>query len=155
MNRINILDESVYNKIAAGEVVEKPASIVKELVENSLDAGASEILIEIENGGIDKIRIVDNGCGIHPDDVKPAFITHATSKIKSIEDLNAISTLGFRGEALSSIASVTKLKMQTKQNEFQEGRQIEIDGGIVKNFCDYPMNNGTIVEIEDAKLFTP
>ncbi len=149
MNRINILDESVYNKIAAGEVVEKPASIVKELVENSLDAGASEILIEIENGGIDKIRIVDNGCGIHPDDVKPAFITHATSKIKSIEDLNAISTLGFRGEALSSIASVTKLKMQTKQNEFQEGRQIEIDGGIVKNFCDYPMNNGTIVEIED------
>lgn len=149
MSRINILDESVYNKIAAGEVVEKPASIVKELVENSIDAGATDILIEIENGGIDKIRIVDNGCGIHPDDVKPAFITHATSKIKNVEDLNEIATLGFRGEALSSIASVTKLKMQTKQKEFQEGKQIEIWGGIVKDFCDFPMNDGTIVEIED------
>lgn len=147
--RINILDESVFNKIAAGEVVEKPASIVKELVENSLDAGASEILVEIEGGGIDRIRVVDDGEGIHPDDVKPAFITHATSKIKNIEDLSNISTLGFRGEALSSIASVTKLKMQTKQQQFSEGKQIIIEGGIIKDFSDYPMNTGTIVEIND------
>ncbi|MGN1207937.1 MAG: DNA mismatch repair endonuclease MutL [Christensenellales bacterium] len=149
MSRINILDESVFNKIAAGEVVEKPASIVKELVENSLDAKATEILVEIEDGGINKIRVVDNGEGIHPDDVKPAFITHATSKIKSVDDLASIVTLGFRGEALSSIASVSKLKMQTKQESFQEGKQIEIEGGIVKDFCDYPMNTGTIVEVED------
>lgn len=149
MSRINILDESVFNKIAAGEVVEKPASIVKELVENSLDAGSTEIMVEIENGGINKIRVVDNGSGIHPDDVKSAFITHATSKIKNVDDLMNIATLGFRGEALSSIASVTKLKMQTKQEEFSEGKQIAIDGGIVKDFVDCSMNNGTIVEIED------
>lgn len=149
MNRINILDESVFNKIAAGEVVEKPASIVKELVENSLDANATEILIEIENGGIDKIRVVDNGCGIHPDDVKSAFIIHATSKIKNVDDLYNIATLGFRGEALSSIASVTKLKMQTKQSSFFEGKQIVIDGGIVKDFGDVAMNDGTIIETAD------
>ncbi len=149
MNRINILDESVFNKIAAGEVVEKPASIVKEFVENSLDANATEILIEIENGGIDKIRVVDNGCGIHPDDVKSAFIIHATSKIKNVDDLYNIATLGFRGEALSSIASVTKLKMQTKQSNFFEGKQIVIDGGIVKDFGDVAMNNGTIIETAD------
>ncbi len=155
MNRINILDEKVYNKIAAGEVVEKPASIVKELVENSLDAGASEILIEICRGGIDKIRVVDNGAGIHPDDVKSAFISHATSKIKDVDDLTNIATLGFRGEALSSIASVTKLVMQTKQAEFEEGKQIVIEGGIVKDFCDCIVNNGTIVEISDLFFNIP
>lgn len=155
MNRINILDEKVYNKIAAGEVVEKPASIVKELVENSLDAGASEILIEICRGGIDKIRVVDNGSGIHPDDVKSAFISHATSKIKDVDDLTNIATLGFRGEALSSIASVTKLVMQTKQAEFEEGKQIVIEGGIVKDFCDCIVNNGTIVEISDLFFNIP
>lgn len=155
MNRINVLEENVYNLIAAGEVVEKPASVVKELVENSLDSGADEILVEIENGGIDKIRVVDNGCGIHPDDVKSAFIIHATSKIKDVDDLFNIATLGFRGEALSSIASVSKLKMQTKQAEFLEGKQIEIDGGIVKDFCDVSKNDGTTVEVCDLFFNIP
>ena len=95
MSRINVLQAEVFNKIAAGEVVEKPASIVKELVENSLDAKSTEITIEIMGGGIDRIKVVDNGTGIHPDDVKTAFLPHSTSKIKKIEDLYNISTLGF------------------------------------------------------------
>ncbi len=149
MGRINLLDESVFNKIAAGEVVEKPASIVKEFIENSLDAKATDIIIEIENGGIDKIKVVDNGIGIHPDDVKSAFLPHATSKIKTTEDLSNILTLGFRGEALASIASVSKVKMQTKQAEFELGKIIEIEGGIIKNFSDDSLNNGTIIEVSD------
>ncbi len=149
MSRINVLDESVFNKIAAGEVVEKPASIVKEFIENSLDAKATEITIEIENGGIDKIRVIDNGVGIHPDDVKSAFLPHATSKIRTTEDLSNILTLGFRGEALASIASVSKVKMQTKQAEFDLGKEIDIDGGIIKNFSDASLNNGTIIEVTD------
>ena len=149
MGRINLLDESVFNKIAAGEVVEKPASIVKEFIENSLDAKATDIIIEIENGGIDKIKVVDNGIGIHPDDVKSAFLPHATSKIKTTEDLSNILTLGFRGEALASIASVSKVKMQTKQAEFELGKVIEIEGGIIKNFSDDSLNNGTIIEVSD------
>ena len=149
MSRINVLDESVFNKIAAGEVVEKPASIVKEFIENSLDAKATEITIEIENGGIDKIRVIDNGVGIHPDDVKSAFLPHSTSKIRTTEDLSNILTLGFRGEALASIASVSKVKMQTKQAEFDLGKEIDIDGGIIKNFSDASLNNGTIIEVTD------
>ncbi len=149
MKRINVLSKEIFNKISAGEVVEKPASVVKELVENSLDANASEILIEIENGGIDLVRIVDNGSGIHPDDVKSAFLPHATSKISSVDDLSNISSLGFRGEALSSIASVSKFKMQTKQQDFSFGKEIEIDGGIIKNFSEASLNNGTICEVSE------
>lgn len=149
MNRINILEAEVFNKIAAGEVVEKPASIVKELVENSLDAGATDILIEIESGGIEKIKVVDNGFGIHPQDVKTAFLPHTTSKIKNVDDLTAISTLGFRGEALASIASVSKVKLATKQNAFEMGKIIEIEGGIVKNFSDTAKNNGTTLEVSE------
>lgn len=149
MNKINVLESEVYNKISAGEVVEKPASVVKEFVENSLDANASEILIEIENGGIDKIKVVDNGEGISPDDVKLAFLPHATSKIKVAEDLFDINTLGFRGEALSSIASVSKVKMQTKQKEYDIGKVVELEGGVIKNFEDTVISNGTIVEIND------
>ena len=149
MGRINILQAEVFNKIAAGEVVEKPASIVKEFIENSIDASSTDILIEIEGGGIDKIKVVDNGIGIHPDDVKSAFLPHATSKIKTTEDLSNILTLGFRGEALASIASVSKLKMQTKQEGFETGKVIEIEGGIIKNFADCSVNNGTIVEVND------
>ena len=101
MSKINLLDSSVFNRIAAGEVVERPRSIVKELVENSIDAGASVISVEIMNGGLSQIRVVDNGCGIEADDVEKAFLPHATSKIKDLKDLNAIATLGFRGEALT------------------------------------------------------
>ncbi len=149
MSRINVLDEKVFNKIAAGEVVEKPASIVKEFIENSLDAKSTEILVEIENGGIDLIKVVDNGTGIHPEDVKSAFLPHSTSKVKTVEDLSNILTLGFRGEALASIASVSKVVMQTKQAEFDVGKRIEIDGGIIKNFEDSVISNGTIIEVKD------
>jgi len=147
MNRINLLEANVFNKIAAGEVVEKPASIIKEFVENSLDAGATEILIEIENGGIDKIKVVDNGVGIHPDDVKSAFLPHATSKIKTVNDLSNIATLGFRGEALASIASVSCCNLKTKQKDFETGKEIVLEGGIVKSFEDTVLNNGTIIEV--------
>lgn len=149
MSRINVLQAEVFNKIAAGEVVEKPASIVKELVENSLDAKSTEITIEIMGGGIDKIKVVDNGTGIHPDDVKTAFLPHSTSKIKEIEDLYNISTLGFRGEALASIASVSKVCLETKQENFELGKQLKIDGGIVKDFCDIGKNNGTSIEVSE------
>ncbi|MBR2303042.1 MAG: ATP-binding protein [Clostridia bacterium] len=116
MAKINVLDSSVYNKIAAGEVVERPASIVKELVENSIDAGANKIEIIIEDGGLKSITVIDNGCGIEKDCVETAFLNHATSKISSEKDLEKIYTLGFRGEALSSIAAVSKVEVLTKQN---------------------------------------
>ena len=109
MKRINVLDEYTSNKIAAGEVVTGPSSVVKELIENSIDAGAKNITIEIEEGGTSLIRIIDDGHGIHPDDIKLAFLPHATSKIKSSEDIYSINTLGFRGEALPSIAAVSKI----------------------------------------------
>ena len=103
MPKINILDSFIYNRISAGEVVERPASVVKELVENSIDAGATDITIEIHGGGLKSIIITDNGCGIDESDVRSAFLPHATSKIASVEDIDTISTLGFRGEALASI----------------------------------------------------
>ena len=109
MKRINILDEHTSNKIAAGEVVERPASVVKELMENSIDAGSKNITIEIEEGGVSLIRIIDDGHGIHKDDIKKAFLPHATSKIKDVDDIYSIMTLGFRGEALASIASISKV----------------------------------------------
>ena len=113
MGLINVLDKHVAELIAAGEVVERPASAIKELIENSIDAGASDITVEIQNGGITFMRVTDNGCGILRDDVKLAFLPHATSKIKIENDLDSISTLGFRGEALASISSVSKLQLLT------------------------------------------
>lgn len=112
MPHINILDENTINKIAAGEVVEKPMAVVKELVENSIDAGSDHITIEIKEGGISFIRVTDNGCGINSDDISNAFERHATSKISDINDLNTLSTLGFRGEALASISAVSELENQ-------------------------------------------
>ena len=112
MTEIKVLDKSVFNRIAAGEVVERPASVVKELVENSIDAGADSITITIKGGGIDYICVADNGKGIPANQIKTAFLPHATSKISSVEDLDGISTLGFRGEALPSIASVAKVTMR-------------------------------------------
>ena len=114
---INILDKDTIDKIAAGEVVERPASIVKELLENSIDAGSSSVTVEIKNGGIDLIRITDNGCGIPSGEVKKAFLRHATSKIVSDKDLISIKSLGFRGEALSSIAAVSKIYIITNTTE--------------------------------------
>ena len=114
MKTIAVLDQQTIDKIAAGEVVERPASVVKELVENSIDAGASAVTVEIENGGITFIRITDNGSGITREQVPLAFLRHATSKIREISDLEQISSLGFRGEALSSIAAVSQVELITK-----------------------------------------
>ena len=115
MNKINVLEAKVYNRISAGEVVERPASIVKELVENSLDAGAKNITIEIEEGGKRNITVSDDGSGIAKDDLPLAFMPHATSKIKSVEDLDNIASLGFRGEALASISSVCQVVLSSKK----------------------------------------
>ena len=129
MGRIRILPDQVANKIAAGEVVERPASVVKELLENSLDAGASSLRIEVEAGGRRLIRIVDDGCGMLRDDALLAFERHATSKLRDVKDLLSISTLGFRGEALPSIASVSRLLLETRSPEETTGTRIEIAGG--------------------------
>src|SRR3954465_8368153 len=129
MGKIHILSDKVANQIAAGEVVERPASVVKELLENSLDAGSTRIKINVEAGGKKLIQIIDDGCGMVRDDALLAFERHATSKIKNAEDLLTISTLGFRGEALPSIASVSRLRLETRAPEDSAGTIVEINGG--------------------------
>ena len=145
---INILDKDIYNKIAAGEVVEKPASVVKELVENSIDAGATNITIEILDGGIKLIKVSDNGCGIARDDFDKVFLAHATSKIKTVEDLGKIGTLGFRGEALSSIASVSKVTLASKTDE-DIGYQMKVEGGELGEITPIGATKGTYIQVED------
>lgn len=149
MNEINVLDKSVFNRIAAGEVVDRPSSIVKELIENSIDAGATSISISIVNGGIDLIKVVDNGKGIAFSDVKNAFLPHATSKIKDISDLDAISTLGFRGEALPSIASVAKVTMVTRKANSDFACRYVIDNGVEYDFGEMGAPFGTSVSVEN------
>src|ERR1700761_2008414 len=131
MGRIHILSDQVANQIAAGEVVDRPASVVKELLENSLDAGATRIVVEVEAGGRKLIRISDNGSGMVRDDALLAFERHATSKIRTSDDLLQIATLGFRGEALPSIASVSRLTLETRAPEDAAGTLVEIAGGKV------------------------
>lgn len=155
MGKIHILDESVANMIAAGEVVERPASVVKELVENSLDAGASAITVEIKNGGIASIRVSDNGSGIEPDDVGVAFIRHATSKIRVQQDLEAIHTLGFRGEALCSIAAVSKVLLTTKTVEMPNALQVVVEGGEPLDVLETGAPQGTTIEVRDIFYNTP
>ena len=149
MKRINILDEHTSNKIAAGEVVERPASVVKELVENSIDAGAKNITIEIEEGGIELIRVIDDGVGIYADDISKAFLPHATSKIVSVDDIYNINTLGFRGEALPSIASVSKVNFRSKTADANFGKEISISAGEVLSINDIGMNTGSIMEVRN------
>lgn len=149
MSRINVLTKDVYNKIAAGEVVEKPASVVKELVENSIDAGATSITIEILDGGIKQIKVSDNGCGISKDDYDKVFLAHATSKVKSVEDLASIGTLGFRGEALSSIASVSKITLSSKTADDEEGYQVVCEGGEMGEISPIGATTGTYMVISD------
>lgn len=155
MKRINLLDQNTSNKIAAGEVVERPSSVVKELVENSIDANSKNITIEIEEGGTTLIKIIDDGDGIHPEDVKKAFLPHATSKIKTSEDIFSISTLGFRGEALPSIASVSKVNIKTKTEGNDFGRELVIDGGEFLSFEECGVNKGTTIEVRDIFYNVP
>ena len=152
---INILDKSTAELIAAGEVVEKPASVVKELVENSIDAGANNITVDIENGGIKKILVQDDGCGIDSEYVSTAFIRHATSKISNKEDLDSIASLGFRGEALASIASVSKVTLTTKTDEQDFAVEYVIEGGEEKSVEIKPFVNGTRFIIRDLFYNTP
>ena len=152
---INILDSKVFNRISAGEVVEKPASIVKELVENSIDAGADVISIEIESGGIKRIVVSDNGCGILKDDLTIAFLPHATSKIKDVEDLDSIETLGFRGEALASIASVCHVSVSSKTENSETGYYLGVDGGVFGKVREIARNKGTTMEVCDLFYNTP
>lgn len=152
---INILDSVIANRISAGEVVEKPASIVKELLDNSLDAGATEITVDVVNGGIDLIAIRDNGCGIEPDDVKKAFLPHATSKISTLEDLDSISTLGFRGEALASISSVSQVTLITKTKDMDYASKLSVNGGTFGTVGATAGLDGTYIEVRNLFYNTP
>ncbi len=153
MGRINLLDDRIINQIAAGEVVENPASVIKELAENSLDAGATSLTIEFEKGGTELIRIIDNGCGMDDVDAKTAFIRHATSKISSAEDLTHISTMGFRGEALASISEVSNVVLQTSTGDI--GTKIVIKGGICQSVKPIGFPRGTTIEVSDLFFNTP
>lgn len=147
MGEINRLDSSIYNRISAGEVVERPHSVVKELVENSIDAGANKITVEIESGGKTLIRVTDNGSGIAPDDMPIAFLSHATSKIKTSRDLDNIVTLGFRGEALPSIASVATVIMESKQSKASSGYSITLQNGEITDRGAVGMARGTVISV--------
>jgi DNA mismatch repair protein MutL len=155
MGRIRILTDQVANQIAAGEVVDRPASVVKELLENSLDAGATRIRIEVEAGGRKLIRIADNGHGMGRDDALLAFERHATSKIRSSDDLLSIATLGFRGEALPSIASISRLDLTTRMEEDASGTEIEIAGGKILRVEDVGVPPGTTIAVQDLFFNTP
>src|ERR1700694_4546667 len=155
MGRIHVLAETVANKIAAGEVVERPASVVKEMLENSLDAGATRIKISVEAGGKKLIQITDNGCGMVRDDAMFAFERHATSKINNTDDLLSISTLGFRGEALPSIASVARLHLETRAEEEAAGTLLESNGGKMIRVEEAGLPLGTSITVRDLFFNTP
>lgn len=155
MRRINLLSENTANKIAAGEVVERASSVVKELVENSLDAESKNINIEIEESGNKLIRIIDDGTGIHPEDISKAFMPHGTSKISTLDDIYSIQSFGFRGEALPSIAAVSKVKLKSRPSGFEYGREIFIEGGKLVHEVDLGCNLGTEIEVKDLFFNTP
>ncbi|HUK17165.1 MAG TPA: DNA mismatch repair endonuclease MutL [Bryobacteraceae bacterium] len=155
MGRIRVLPDQVANKIAAGEVVERPASVVKELLENSLDAGAAELRMEVEAGGRRLIRVVDDGCGMLRDDALLAFERHATSKLRDVKDLLSIATLGFRGEALPSIASVSRLLLETRSAEETTGTSIEIAGGKMLRCEESALGQGTAITVRDLFYNVP
>ena len=155
MSIINVLDKKVYTQIAAGEVVERPSSAIKELVENSIDAGATEITVNIFGGGKDLIEVIDNGKGILKNDLNKAILPHATSKIKDVEDIYCIKTLGFRGEALSSIASVSKLRITTKTKNDEIGYTLTSTAGENVEIFEAPANNGTYISVSNLFFNTP
>ena len=155
MANIQVLDQITIDKIAAGEVIERPASIVKELVENAIDAGASAVTVEIKEGGISFIRITDNGCGIPREEVPLAFLRHSTSKIRTVEDLSTVASLGFRGEALSSIAAISQVELITKTRECVLGTRYLIEGGKEKKIEDAGAKDGTTFLIHQMFYNTP
>ena len=155
MNRIQVLDQITIDKIAAGEVIERPASVIKELTENSIDAGATAVTVEIKEGGISLMRIADNGCGIDREDVRTAFLRHSTSKIRSAEDLFHIASLGFRGEALSSIAAVSQVELLTKTREDEFGTRYRIAGGREEELEEAAAPDGTTFLIRQLFYNTP
>lgn len=155
MSKINILSSQIYNRISAGEVIERPFSVVKELVENSIDAGATSIFIDILDGGISSIVITDNGSGIEKDQLKNALLPHATSKISKLEDIDNILTLGFRGEALASITAVSKIKITSKPVNQELGAFISADGGVINTIEDCSFNNGTQICVNNLFYNTP
>lgn len=155
MVEITVLDSSTIDKIAAGEVVERPASVVKELIENAIDAGATAITVEIKEGGISLIRITDNGMGIEKNQIRKAFMRHATSKIKTVEDLTGVTSLGFRGEALSSIAAVSRVEMMTKTEDNFIGIRYVVEGAIEKEYTEVGVPTGTTILIHNLFYNTP
>ena len=155
MGNIVLLDELTINKIAAGEVIERPASVIKEMVENSIDAGANNITVEIKNGGISYIRVTDNGKGIAEDDLEIAFERHATSKIRVAEDLNTVTSMGFRGEALASIAAISNVEMCSKTKEQETGYKIVVEGGDIIEKEEIGCQTGTSITVRNLFFNTP
>lgn len=155
MGKIQVLDGETINKIAAGEVVERPSSVVKELVENAIDAGASAVTVEIQDGGTTLIRITDNGSGMEKEDISMAFLRHSTSKIRTADDLLTIGSLGFRGEALSSIAAVSQVELLTKTPHAMTGCRYRIEGGIEKAMEDIGCPDGTTFIVRQLFYNTP
>lgn len=155
MGKINVLSFAVANLIAAGEVVDRPSSVIKELLENAIDSGANSITVEIQNGGVTYMRVTDNGCGISKEDLPIAIRRHATSKIKNAEDLNGILTLGFRGEALAAIASVSDMRIISKQKDSTTGAMLESSGGNILGVTDRPSADGTTVIVENLFANVP
>src|SRR5688572_29510446 len=155
MPQIHQLPPSVVNKIAAGEVIERPASVVKELLENSVDAGATRIDVTLGQGGTDLVRVVDNGCGIAPEDLPLAVASHATSKIADAEDLFRVGTFGFRGEALASVGEVSHLTIRSRQAETDAGHEVEVVGGIRREVAPCGCPVGTSIEVRNLFYNTP
>ncbi len=155
MGKIVLLDDLTINKIAAGEVIERPASAIKELVENSIDAGATNISVEVKNGGISYIRITDNGCGISEDDMEISFERHATSKIRKAEDLDTVKSMGFRGEALASIAAIANVEMTSRTADSEVGHKIVVEGGKVLEFTEVGAPIGTTIIVKNLFFNTP
>ena len=155
MGKIVLLDDLTINQIAAGEVIERPASVVKELVENSIDAGAKNITVEIKNGGISYIRITDDGSGIMPDDMEIAFERHATSKIRRAEDLDTVKSMGFRGEALASIAAIAKVELASKTENNDIGYKIVVEGGDILEKSEEGCPKGTSITVRELFYNTP
>lgn len=155
MNKILVLEKNTRDQIAAGEVAERPSLIIKELIENAIDAGATDIRILLKESGISEIRVIDNGSGMEKDDIPFAFLRHATSKIKKIEDLDSLATMGFRGEALASIAAVSKIRLRTKVEDADLAYECSISGGDLSEITPSPGNQGTEITIDDLFFNTP